>query len=65
MVELTVFPSVAFRSSERGKGRSGIRGGVIRRGIRVGEEGEGAGSNSASPGGKREPRADKPQTRKT
>ena len=43
---------------ERDKGR------VIRRGIRVGEEGEGEGSSSASPGGKREPRADKPQARK-
>ena len=40
------------------------KGGVIRRGIRVGEEGEGAGSSSASPGGKRAQRADKPQARK-
>ena len=41
------------------------KGGVIRRGIRVGEEGEGVGSSSASPGGKRAQRADKPQARKT
>ena len=40
------------------------KGGVIRRGIPVGEEGEGAGSSSASPGGKSAQRADKPLARK-
>ena len=40
------------------------KGGVIRRGILIGEEGEGAGSSSGSPGGKRAQRADKPQARK-
>ena len=61
-VELAAFPFVACRISVRGIEGAG-QGGVIRRGIRVGEEEEGAGSSSGSPGGKRAQRADKPQAR--